>query len=193
MGEQDFMKCIEKYLWKHLLWAQNHGYHNSGKTFGQLYDTVHQSITHAVRWPNCKDLGVDPKSREKEARRRLSLYDSEVRGLIEAMMLKMDRKKSKEAINEISAKVMLEPLLDGSGFKYYIEYLKTGVKLNVQLLPKKKAQLYMSYSDVRRNSGELVNKIVTLKQMYDYFGVNSGIVNITKDETDKFISHEDAV
>ena len=70
--------------------------------------------------------------------------------------------------------------------EYYIEYQRTGVKINVRLLPKRKAQLYMSYAKVRNESDKLVDMILSIKRMYSYFGHSSGIVNISADEEELF-------
>ncbi len=43
-----------------------------------------------------------------------------------------------------------------------------------------------SYSRIRNESDRLIDNILKLRQMYDYFGHNSGIVNIPKDEEQQF-------
>ncbi len=183
MADARFLDLIRDYLWKFLLWKNREGY---AQTFNSMYKRIDSDINYALRGEYFNSLGSDFDRRIVRARQLLKQHDTEVKDLIEELILKMNRKNAKDSINQISAKAILEPLMDETGLSYHIEYQKTGVKLNIQLLPKKKAALYMSYSRVRNESDRLIGHIMQLKEMYDYFGHNSGIVNITKEETDRF-------
>ncbi len=181
MADQTFLELVRKYLWDYLLWRAKNGYRASRE---DAYNTLAKHIYYALRGEYYDNLGT--RYKEQRALEILNAHEAEVREIIEELYLKLDKKNAKEDINKISARAVLEPLLDEAGLKYHIEYQKTGVKINVQLLPKKKGQLYMSYSRVRKDSDKLIDHITNLRQMYDYFGHNSGIVNISKEENDKF-------
>ncbi len=183
MADLEFLELIRKYLWNFLLWKNREGY---AQSFNSMYKRIGSDLNYALRGNYFTGLGSNFDQRITKAKQLLSEHDREVKDIIEDLLLKMDRKNAKEDINRITAKAILEPLLDDAGLKYHIEYQKTGVKLNVQLLPKKKARLYMSYSRVMKESNMLIDNILQLKKMYDYFGHNSGIVNIGKEETDLF-------
>ncbi len=183
MADQTFLELVRKYLWRYLLWKSQNGYMVS-------YEDSHKALTdhinYALRGEYYNNLGTHYKEQKRRALEILDAHATEVREVIEELHLKLDKKNAKEDVNRITARAILEPLLDEVGMKYYIEYQKTGVKINVQLLPKKKGQLYMSYSKVRKECDKLISNILSLKQMYEYFGHNSGIINISKEETEKF-------
>ncbi len=181
MADQTFLELVRKYLWNYLLWRDKNGYKASCE---DAYNALTNHINYALRGEYYNSLGTHHK--EHRALEILKAHEPEVREVIEELHLKLDKKNAKEDVNRITARAILEPLLDEAAMKYHIEYQKTGVKINVQLLPKKKGQLYMSYSRVRKESDKLIGHINTLQQMYDFFGHNSGIVNISREETDKF-------
>ncbi len=181
MADQTFLELVRKYLWNYLLWRNKNGYTASHE---DAYNTLTKHIYYALRGEYYDSLGT--RYKEQKALEILKAHESEVREVIEELHLKLDKKNAKVDVNKITARAILEPLLDEAGMKYHIEYQKTGVKINVQLLPKKKGQLYMSYSRVRKESDKLISNILSLRQMYECFGHNSGIVNIGKEETEKF-------
>ncbi len=183
MKDQRFLDLVRKFVWDYLLWCDREGRFVS---FEKMNNMVAGDIHHALQGDYFNGLGPDFKERKRVALGILNSHEAEVKGLIEELFLQMDRKKFKESIHRTSAKAVLEPLLDEMGVEYYIEYLKNGVKINVRLLPKKKAQLYMSYSKVRKESDNLIYWISEFKRMYGYFGVNSGIVNISNVEQEMF-------
>lgn len=183
MADQKFLDLVRNYLWRHMLWIDNMGYNNS---FEESSRSIKSDIHHALSGDYLDGLGETYKEKYARADEILEAHSAEVSVIIEELLLKMDKKKSRISINQISAQAILEPVMELSGFKYYIEYQKNGVRINVQLLPKKKAMLYLSYSKVHNEYDKLVDNILILKQMYEYFGVNSGIVNIARYEMDKF-------
>ncbi len=183
MADLEFLELIRKYLWNFLLWKNREGYTQS---FNSMYKRINSDLNYALRGDYFTGLGTNFDQRIARAKQLLSEHDREVKDIIEELLLKMNRKNAKVDINRITAKAILEPLLDEVGLKYYIEYQKTGVKINVQLLPKKKGQLYMSYNRVMKESAKLIGNILKLKELYEYFGHNSGIVNISKEEEVRF-------
>ncbi len=183
MADQTFLELVKKYLWNHLLWRARNNY---AVSYEDSQKTIRDYIHYVLHGEYYNKLGASYKERRRKAEEILDAHEQEVREIIDELHLKIYRKSAKEDINIITARAILEPLLDEAGMKYYIEYLKTGVKINVQLLPKKKGQLYMSYSRIMKESDKLISNILCIRQMYDYFGSNSGIVNITREETDKF-------
>ncbi len=187
MADQQFLDMVRKYIWDNMLWRNNNGYPIS---FENICQVIRNDIHRALSREYLFSLGDDYRENVKTCRKILAEHDSEVREIIEELLLKLDKKNAKDGINRITAEAILEPLLDRSGLKYFIEYQKTGVKIHVRLRPKKKAQLYMSYSRVRKESDQLVDNILKLRQMYDYFGPNSGIVNIPQDEENLFDKRE---
>ncbi len=183
MTDQTFLELIRKYIWNSLLWKSRNSYSIS---IEDSYQSNRTEIRHALQGEYYNNLGTHYQEQKRRALEILDAHETEVREIIDELHLKLDRKNAKEDINRITAKAILESMLDEAGLKYYIEYQKTGVKINVQLQQKKKGLLYMSYSRVIKESGKLIDNILILKQMYDYFGHNSGIVNISKEEIDLF-------
>lgn len=179
MEEWIGLEAVRKYLWDYLL---HHDRKGDMISFGDTYDSIRTYCYQVLDKDMLNTRNVSYREHCRIARRELELHDSEVRELVEELVLKMKKRQARDNINRVTAEAILNPLLEQSGFKYYIEYQKTGVKINVQLLPKKKAQLYMSYSKVRNESDKLVGNILSIKQIYTYFGRNSGIVNISADE-----------
>lgn len=177
------LEAIRKYVWNYLLYRNREG---AKISFNETYDMIKSYIYQALDSNLLNTHNVSRKEHCRIARREMELHDTEIKELIEELVLKMGKKQAKDNINRITARAILRPILDRAGFKYYIEYPKTGVKINVQFLPKKKAQLYMSYSKVHKESDKLVNNILSIKQIYTYFGHNSGIVNISMDEEELF-------
>ncbi len=179
MADHTFLELVKKYLWRYLLWRANNGYMVS---YEDSYKALTDHMNYALRGEYYSNLGTHYREQKSRALEILDAHETEVREIIEELHLKLDKKSAKEDVNMISARAILEPLLDEVGMKYYIEYQKTGVKINVQLLPKKKGLLYMSYSRVMKESDKLIGNIEKLKSMFEYFGHNSGIVNITREE-----------
>ncbi len=183
MADQNFLDLVRNYLWKTILWRNNEGYNNS---FDELQRIIKRDIHHALKGDYLFGLGNTYKERYARAAEILEQHSAEVNEVIEEQLLKLGKKNAKVMINKITAQAIIEPLLNNAGFIYYIDYQKTGAKLNVVLLPKKKAVLYMSYGKIMKESGRLVENILKIKQMYEYFGHNSGIVNISGKDYDKF-------
>lgn len=183
MGEWIGREAVRKYLWDYLV---RHNRYGDELSFKDTYDSIRTYCHQVLDRDMLNTRNVSYNEHCRMAQCELELHDSEVRELVEELVLKMRKRQAKDNINRITAGAILNPILDRAGFRYYIEYQKTGVKINVQFLPKKKAQLYMSYSKVRKESDKLVGNILSLKQIYAYFGHNSGIVNIPVDEEELF-------
>lgn len=183
MEEWTGLEAVRIYLWDYLL---RHYRHGDKISFESAYRSLKWDCHHVFGrdFLNTRHLSYDEHC--SMARRELELHDSEVREILEELLLKMSKKQAKDNINRVTAAAILNPLLDRAGFEYYIEYQRTGVKINVRLLPKRKAQLYLSYAKVRNESDKLVDMILSIKRMYSYFGHSSGIVNIPDDEEELF-------
>ncbi len=179
----NFTDLVRNYLWKYMMWRERERFSLS---FNHLYNRVRSDINYILRGQSFYDEWTNFDERIEIGKQLLEENDREIKEIIEELLLKMNKKKTNEQIRQISARAILEPILDESCLKYYIEYQKNGVKINLQLLPKKKASLYMSYGRLMSESDKLLDNILIIKQMYEYFGSNSGIVNINKEEMERF-------
>ncbi len=183
MTDQQYLEFARKYIWKSLLWKNQNGYRIS---FEIMYDYIKRSGQEPLPREYRESLGSSYSKRKAEIARRFDLLDGEMRRLIEELLLRLDKKNAKDSINQITAKAVLEPLLADTGMKFYVEYMRTGVKIHIRLNDRRKAQLYFSYPKVRKETDTIVSNILKFKELYDSFGSNSCITTFCSYEEKHF-------
>ncbi len=91
MKDQTFLELVRKFLWSNLLWRARNRYEISHENSRK---TIKDYIHYALRGEYYDKLGASHKER---------------------------RRKAEDDINMITARAILEPLLDEAGMKYYIK------------------------------------------------------------------------
>ncbi len=183
MTDEIYLKKVRQRLNTYITYCNIHGLPINRKRLDQEAKRAIICVQNAFY----QKTGIHTPDHSHKGRRELEArLGPMIDAIIEEAEFDGRKNKAKLAVNRIAVESILEPLLEDAGYEYYLDFLSSSVKLNIKISRDRKALLYASYAKIRKSPEDIINNILKLKQIHEFFGPNSGIIRIEKDESGSF-------